>query len=468
MAEPIFTISGLRGVVGENLFAETVRNMAGCYGRFLGPGRFAIGRDSRQSGAELAVAARAGFFESGCEVIDLGICPTPTVVHYVRSQKVNGGIVITASHNPVDWNGIKFVHPEGRFLLPNEFEALKLVKAGKRTAQLEDAPLGSVIPSLSRNPFLFARGRFFEEKCFSGDGISNHIRSIRESRFFRGVNGKGFRIGVDAVNGAASLAALEALRAFGCEVTPVFCQPDKANDGFPRRPEPNPENLSELCKLVQKEKLDAGFAFDPDGDRFSCVDEKGVPLGEEASLCLACLYILPQAQGDVVVNLSTSRAVEDVCARFGAKVIRTKVGEVFVIEKMLETGAVLGGEGNGGVIVPEINLTRDGLIAAAIVLGMMAKMGKRLSEIRSDLPQYFICKSVVAATEFNSDKLIAELRREGGDFAVDLTEGIRLVGDSWWVHIRKSNTEPIIRIVAEAKGKEAAQALVNRVRIFIK
>jgi len=460
MAEPIFTISGLRGVVGENLFAETVRNMAGCYGRFLGPGRFAIGRDSRQSGAELAVAARAGFFESGCEVIDLGICPTPTVVHYVRSQKVNGGIVITASHNPVDWNGIKFVHPEGRFILPDEFERLKAAVKDSSWLQVT----GSQFQKLRTKNYEPRTNKSVETK----DGIKGHIRAIRDNRFFKNVDAKGLRIGVDAVNGAASLAGLEALRAFGCEVTPVFCQPDKANDGFPRRPEPNPENLSELCKLVQKEKLDAGFAFDPDGDRFSCVDEKGVPLGEEASLCLACLYILPQAQGDVVVNLSTSRAVEDVCARFGAKVIRTKVGEVFVIEKMLETGAVLGGEGNGGVIVPEINLTRDGLIAAAIVLGMMAKMGKRLSEIRSDLPQYFICKSVVAATEFNSDKLIAELRREGGDFAVDLTEGIRLVGDSWWVHIRKSNTEPIIRIVAEAKGKEAAQALVNRVRIFIK
>ncbi|MEO0050002.1 MAG: phosphoglucosamine mutase [candidate division WOR-3 bacterium] len=451
MAQPIFTISGLRGIVGESLFLETVREMAAGYVSFLGPGRFAIGRDSRPSGAELAAAARAALLDSGCEVVDLGICPTPTVVHYVRSQKnIRGGIVITASHNPVNWNGMKFVHPDGRFILPAEFEGFKRV--------IEECKIQK------------AKGKTDSDgtskRLSSQDGIAGHIRAIRGHRFFADVEAKGLRIGVDAVNGAASLAAPELLRTFGCEVIPLFCSPEKSKQGFPRRPEPTPENLSELCELVQQEQLDAGFAFDPDGDRFSCVDERGVPLGEETSLCLACLYVLPKANGDVVVNLSTSRAVEDVCARFGSRVIRTKVGEAFVVERMIETGAVLGGEGNGGVILPEINLTRDGLIAAAIVLALMAKTKTNLSQIGADLPKYFISKGAFAAKDLNREKLIPALRPELADFTVDQTDGIRITGDSWWIHIRKSNTEPLIRVVAEAKTKEMAEGLVNRINNF--
>lgn len=457
MTQPIFTISGLRGVVGESLFLETVRKMAACYVRFLGPGRFAIGRDSRPSGEELADAVRAALLDSGCEVIDLGICPTPTVVHYVRSQNdVRGGIVITASHNPVNWNGMKFVHPDGRFILPAEFEAWERVMAEWRP---QNAKGETTTKGTSR-------------KFSSQDGIAEHIRAIREHRFFADTEARGLRIGVDAVNGAASLAAQELLRTFGCEVIPLFCSPEKSKEGFPRRPEPTPENLSELCKLVRQEKLDAGFAFDPDGDRFSCVDERGVPLGEEASLCLACLYVLPKANGDVVVNLSTSRAVEDVCARFGSRVIRTKVGEAFVVEKMLETGAVLGGEGNGGVILPEINLTRDGLIVAGVVLGLLSKTGKKLSQIRLELPEYCMVKTTVRGRDnqeprtMNDKLLIAAMGAELGAVTFDLTEGIRLTGDSWWVHIRQSNTEPLIRIVAEARSKSVAEDIVNRVKIF--
>jgi phosphomannomutase len=448
MPEPIFSISGLRGVVGKNLFPQTVEEIAGCYGRLLGPGRFVIGRDSRPSSAELAAAARTGLLKTGCTVIDLGVCPTPTVVHSVRSEKdVKGGLVITASHNPINWNGMKFVHPEGRFILPDEFARLKAALA-ERAGVSADQKLSTQDPGVERK-----------------DGIKGHIRAIREHRFFKNVDVKGLRIGVDAVNGAASLAAKELLQAFGCEAVGLFCSPGAAVQEFPRPPEPTPENLLELCELVKGEGLDGGFAFDPDGDRFSCVDEQGVPLGEEASLCLAALYLLPEVKGPVVINLSTSRAVEDIALRFGVKVFRTKVGEAQVVQKVKEIGAVLGGEGNGGVIFPEINLTRDGLVAAATVLGLLTKTKKKLSAIRSELPQYFIVKEKLPKAGYDQIGLVERLRiglDENLEF--DFTEGIRVVGADWWVHIRASNTEPNIRIVAEARTMSRAKEIVAQVK----
>ncbi|MGQ9707709.1 MAG: hypothetical protein ACUVUR_02400 [bacterium] len=448
MPEPIFSISGLRGIVGENLLPQTVQKMAGCYGRLFGPGRFVLGRDSRPSSAELAGAARAGLFEIGCEIVDLGVCPTPTVVHFVRSEKgVNGGVVITASHNPIDWNGMKFIHSEGRFILPDEFEALKT----------------------AWHTQTFDAGVFKTTQGYETDGIAGHIQAIKRSRFFKDIDVSGLRIGIDAVNGAASEAAKELLHAFGCEAVELFCSPEDVSEGFPRQPEPTAENLSGLCELVRSEGLDGGFAFDPDGDRFSCVDEAGVPLGEEASLCLACLYLLPQVKSDVVINLSTSRAVEDVCERFGVRVLRTKVGEANVVQKMLDVGARLGGEGNGGVIVPEINLCRDGLIAAAIVLGLLFRTRKRLSEIRAELPDYYMVKTTVdwdnraGKTGFIQEVsgVLPSVCEE------DFTEGVRLNGDGWWVHIRPSNTESKIRIVAEARSEKQAKEVADRVKSFI-
>ncbi len=450
MSQPIFTISGLRGVVGKTLFDETVRKYAAAYGKFLGGGTLVIGRDTRPSSEAIAQSAEEGLKETGCQVVDLGVCPTPTVVHSVRTHQsqIKGGLMITASHNPLEWNGIKFVISPGRFLLPEEFESFRIF-LGKA-----DLP-GAATPS-SREPVAENR----KPIC----PIENHLQAILMNPLFKDVKGNNLRIGIDAVNGAAAIIADKLLQEFGCEVVKINCTPERLKkEGFPHRPEPTAENTTELAELVKKEKLDAGFAYDPDGDRFSCIDNNGNPLGEEATICLACLFLLQFGAASqkpiVVVNLSTTQAVEDICHRFGAKVERAPVGEVWVVKRMLECGAILGGEGNGGVILPEINLTRDGLVASAIVLGLLSRTKKRLSEIRQEIPRYFIAKSTITLEHFNPESLIAGFSWR----SIDQSDGLRMTGDGWWFHIRKSNTEPLIRVVCEAKDPAQAKLIIEKV-----
>lgn len=443
MKNTIFSVSGWRGVVGKDFQPDDCRQLAERFCLLMGRGKYVVGRDPRPSGKELLNAVRSGLLAQSCDVIDLDICPTPSVVHFVRSTPdTKGGLIITASHNPLEWNGIKFVHPEGRFILPAELDQLK---------SFSPAPM-------STNNHL-RTGR-----VWSLDGIDIHIQAIRENRFFQGINNTGLRIGIDAVNGAVSKAAGQLLNSFGCENKKIFCSPEDLTDHFPRPPEPTAENIAALSQLVKQEKLDAGFAFDPDGDRLSCVDETGSPLGEEATLCLAALYILAQKKGDVVINLSTSRMIEDIGARFGVRVFRTKVGEANVIEKIKLTNAILGGEGNGGVILPEVNLTRDGLVAMATVIGLMTRTGKRLSVLRQELPEYRIVKRTVADDGLDQQKIAPWLTSFlGPNVATDFTDGIRIAGPDWWVHIRQSNTEPIVRIIAEARNQRTAEELIARV-----
>uniref|UniRef100_A0A7C3IMQ2 Phosphoglucosamine mutase n=3 Tax=candidate division WOR-3 bacterium TaxID=2052148 RepID=A0A7C3IMQ2_UNCW3 len=447
VSEAIFSVSGLRGIAGRGLTAELVSRVTEVFCRLYGPGGFALGRDPRPSGSWIKDVVQKVLSEFRCQVFELGICPTPTAVHFVRQRGLKGGLVITASHNPIEWNGLKLVHPAGRFLFADEVAALDRLMA-EGSADSLYCCAGS-------------EGGVVSE----AGAVDAHIAAIRRHPLFAGISAGGLRIGVDAVNGAMSGAAAALLRAFGAEPVTINCEPEKLSRGFPRGPEPVPGNLTALCQLVQAERLDAGFAFDPDGDRFSCVDENGVPLGEEATLGLAALFVLAQRKTDVVVNLSTSRMVDSIAERFGVRVLRTPVGEANVVRKMLETGAVLGGEGNGGVIFPEINSTRDGLVAAAAVLGLMRKSGKSLGAIRQELPEYHQVKSAVQAREFDVERLISNLERYRGKVPiVDRSDGIRIDGGDWWVHIRKSNTEPAVRIIAEARSRMLAEDLVGQVR----
>lgn len=452
MSEPIFSVSGLRGVVGvKALSPELVSRVVKAFLRFCGLGRYAIGRDSRPSGRALRETVKAVLEQNRCQVIDLGVCPTPTVVRFVRTgEDFRGGMVITASHNPIDWNGLKLVHRDGRFLFAEEVAAVIQMMDGE----------GSVTHSGTKEPLAGV-----EELSRAW---YQHIAGIRQHYLFSSLNCNGMRFGVDAVNGAMSEPACELLRAFGAEPVAVNCEPNELDRGFPRGPEPLPENLSVLCRLVKEQGLDGGFAFDPDGDRCSVVDENGVPLGEEATVVLAALYFLPAVNSDLVVNLSTSRAVDDIAQQFGVKVFRTKVGEANVVRKMLETKAVLGGEGNGGVIFSEINLTRDGLVAVAAVLGLLRRTGNRLGAIRQSLPGYKMVKVVVPVMRFDPERLLFSLNRVfGGQFELDRTEGVRIAGADWWVHIRQSNTEPVVRIVAEAPSQDTAAEVINKVRLVI-
>ena len=448
MQPVIFGISGLRGIVGESLFPETVTRYASVFGTLVGHGTVAVGRDCRSSGEMVLSAVTAGLISVGCEVVDLGICPTPTVVHFARRSTVAGAIIITASHNPEQWNGLKFVNREGEFLTPDEVTTFRrLVKANAA----KHAEWDALRPAKSNLNAIYA-----------------HVNAIISNELFRGIRPaiieRKLKVGIDAVNGAASAGAVELVEALGGEPVPVYCDPspESMRSGFPRRPEPVPDGLGALCQVVRAESLDLGIAFDPDGDRFSCVDETGTPLGEEATICLACRYVLARRPGPVVVNLSTTRAVEDVCAPFGVTVTRSSVGEAAVVEQMRAVGASVGGEGNGGVILPEVNFTRDGLVAAAIALELCAE--KKLSALRGELPVYKMVKTSVSLSREGFEARRAQLLAAFPGCAVDERDGLKLDGDGFWLHVRASNTEPIARIIAEARAGVAVEPLIERAR----
>jgi phosphomannomutase len=450
MQSPIFGISGLRGIVGEGLSPEVVSRHAAAFGTFVGHGTVAVGRDCRSSGEMMLTATVAGLLSVGCEVVELGICPTPTVVHFARRSTVAGAIVLTASHNPEQWNGMKFVSREGQFLSPDEFNAFRKLVKGKGAKYAEWEALRPVKTNLN--------------------AVYAHINSVISNELFRTIRPaiieRKLKVGVDAVNGAASQAACQLVEALGAEPVRLYCnvEPMRQGAAFPRKPEPVAQNLQDLCNLVRDRKLDLGIAFDPDGDRFSCVDETGVPLGEEATICLACRYILPRRKGPVVVNLSTSRAVDDVCAEFGAVVERTPVGEANVADRMEKAQAALGGEGNGGVILAELNFTRDGLVAAASSIGLLSQGKSPMSSIRATLPQYQMVKTTMnlsrEAFAERSEKLVAAFP----DAQPDRQDGLKLVAADLWVHVRPSNTEPMVRIIAEAKTEAQAKEAAEKAR----
>jgi phosphomannomutase len=450
MQSPIFGISGLRGIVGDSLFPETVTRHAAAFGTFVGHGTVALGRDCRASGEMMHAAATAGLVSVGCEVMDLDICPTPTVVYVTRRGTVAGAIMLTASHNPEQWNGMKFVSREGQFLSPDEVAAFRKLVKGKGAKYADWDALRAV----KKNP----------------NAIYTHINSILSNDLFRGVRPalieRKLKVGVDAVNGAASVAACQLVEALGAEPVRLYCniEPMKQGATFPRKPEPEAQNLGDLSNLVRERKLDLGIAFDPDGDRFSCVDETGVPLGEEATICLACKYVLPRRKGTVVVNLSTTRAVDDGCAELGVTVERAPVGEANVADRMEKIQAVLGGEGNGGVILPDLNFTRDGLVAAATVIGLVSQGREPLSAIGATLPKYQMVKTSMSLSREQFAERSEKLAKAFEGAVVDRQDGLKFNVEDSWVHVRPSNTEPIVRIIAEAKTDVQVKAVIEKVR----
>ena len=450
MQSPIFGISGLRGIIGDSLLPETVTRYAAAFGTFVGHGTVALGRDCRASGEMMHAAATAGLVSVGCEVMDLDICPTPTVVYVTRRGTVAGAMMLTASHNPEQWNGMKFVSREGQFLSPDEVAAFRKLVKGKGAKYADWDALRPV----KKN----------------SNAIYAHINSILSNELFRGVRSaiieRKLKVGVDAVNGAASIAACQLVEALGAEPVRLYCsiEPMKQGAVFPRKPEPEAQNLGDLCNMVRERKLDLGIAFDPDGDRFSCVDETGVPLGEEATLCLACKYVLPRRKGPVVVNLSTTRAVDDVCAELGVTVERAPVGEANVADRMEKAQAVLGGEGNGGVILPELNFTRDGLVAAATVIGLLSQGREPFSAIGATLPRYQMVKTSMSLTREQFAERSERLVKAFEDATADRQDGLKFDGKDYWVHVRPSNTEPIVRIIAEAKTDVQAKEVADKAR----
>ncbi|RMF57628.1 MAG: phosphoglucosamine mutase [Calditrichaeota bacterium] len=437
------SVSGIRGVVGEGLTPEVATRFAQAFGTYLEGGKAVVGRDSRVSGEMLRDAVVAGLLSVGCDVLDIGVCPTPTTQMAVENLQVDGGIMITASHNPIMWNGLKLIAADGLFLDAEQGEAVLKVSEAREFPFAAWDKLGVSMP--------YSRA------------VEEHIDAILNLDYLdlERIRNRKFRVAVDCVCGAGANLVPQLLHELGCEIACINCEPTGL---FPRNPEPLPENLAELGELVREENADLGLAVDPDSDRLALVSEKGEPLGEERTLGIAVKFILGKRQGPVVINASTSLATEEVARAAGAEVVRTKVGEIHVAKKMREVGAVIGGEGNGGVILPDLHLGRDAPVGIALLLQQLAEFGGTLSEFSQTLPQYHICKEKVELGALEPAEALKRLQERYAREKLDFTDGVKIVREKSWVHIRPSNTEPIMRIIAEAPSLEEARALCAEVR----
>jgi phosphomannomutase len=434
----IFSISGLRGIVDHGLDSEVVFKYAQSFGKFLKSGQVIIGRDTRQSGKIYRKAVIQGLSVAGRSVLDLGIVPTPTVLFMVRKLRARGGIVITASHNPIQWNALKFVSSKGLFLSDREFRSFKRYMETERAS----------------------RGQKKEKVKVSSSALKEHIEKIVTTL---GPVASSFRVGVDAVNGAGSVGLPELLEEMGCKVFRLNC---RFATIFPRKPEPTRENIGALCRFVKSCKLDIGFACDPDCDRLSIVDETGKAIGEEKTLVLATDYLLGKKKGKVVTNLSTTELMDYITQKHGGRLYRTKVGEANVVSRMKSSGAVIGGEGNGGVIYPKINFTRDSMVAAALIVKLLDERGTTISGVMNSYPKYYMIKRklIIGKDKFDEKKeaIIDAFRGK-----LDFTDGVKIVGDNYWLHIRPSQTENLVRLIGESRDRFQIENYVSKAKSML-
>lgn len=437
MSKLMISVSGIRGVFGETLTPEIAMKYAAHFGIFSDRGKIIVGRDSRTTGKAMFNAVSAGLLSVGCDVIDLGIVSTPTVLLAVEHSAAAGGIAITASHNPAEWNALKLVGSNGMFLFPKMAD--------------------SFLSTLDK-PITYAGweqvGRLYSDK----DGSRRHVEKILQIPYLdvEKIKARKFKVVLDCVNGAGGVIAPDLLRSLGCEVIELNCEPTGV---FAHVPEPLNVNLGELEDAVAAHKADLGFATDPDVDRLSIVDETGKCIGEEFSLLLAEKFILSKRNGDIVTNLSSSMASEDIAAEFGVKVYRTRVGEINVGKKMQELQSPVGGEGNGGIICPEVHYTRDAPAGMALILGYLAERRQPISRLAAEIPHYYFAKNKVKVNPAELDIIMAKVPEIFAGYPLDTTDGVKVLGKKFWIHIRKSGTEPIIRIYVESESAEKSEQI---------
>jgi phosphomannomutase len=443
----IRSISGVRGLTDSHLTPKISSIYARALHTSLPDGVIMAGRDSRPSGDMILHAMTEELVGLGRTVIQCGIVPTPTVQFMVHNTEAVGGFIVTASHNPVEWNGIKFLRPDSTFFHPEECQDLfNMVDQNVELKKSKEA--GIVWP---------------EQNAIQKHVIAcASISCIDLNRIQR----RKFKVVIDAVNGAGAIALPNMLEALGCEVIELNCEPD---GNFTRGTEPLPENLNDLSAMVKNHNADAGFAVDPDADRLAVVNEHGEPLGEEYTLVLAADgYINETGKKErFVVNLSTSLALEKLAHKNGSTVERSAVGEINVVNKMNEVNSNLGGEGNGGVILKECHLGRDSMVGATMVLNRMSQTEDTLSEIHRTLPIFKIVKDKISVDTIDSDELIDKVSNLFNDADKNDLDGIKFTWDDKWVHLRRSNTEPIMRIYAEAPSEDQALELVSKIRSII-
>ncbi len=440
------SVSGIRGIVGDTLTPGVLMAHVKAFLEVTGAKKIVIGRDSRPTGEQIASFVSGFCRLCGVHVVEAGLATTPSVELFVTHTHADGGIIITASHNPLEWNALKFLNKEGMFLGPREVQTL---------FALADA-----------NAFKYPSYREMGNHSRLEDGDALHIEgtlalpcvdvtAIRNARF---------KVAIDAVNGAGSFIVPRMLEMLGCHVVRVHCDPDGT---FPRGAEPIPEHLGDLQQAVKFHHCAVGFAVDPDADRCAIVDGNGNAIGEEYTLAMAMDEVLASDPGPVCVNLSTSRMNEDVAKKYGVVCSRAKVGEINVSLQMIENGCVIGGEGNGGVILPALHYGRDSLVAVALVLSWMAHHQSGPEKYVAENPRYAMPKKKFALGTKPVSAILPEVQKEFADWKADTRDGLWLGNENSWVHVRASNTEPIIRVIAEAPTAEAAEALCVRVEKWI-
>ena len=447
MSKLMAGVSGVRGVFADTLNPEIVLRYAARFGEFIrshtaNPASasrplIVVGRDSRTTGPAVLSAVLSGLLSVGCDVVEIGIVATPTVLLNVQRFNAQGGIAITASHNPPEWNAMKFVDGDGMFLSADKASAF-LASIGGTIAWQDWSGVGTLQTA--------------------SDAIVHHVEKVLAISYLDLdlIRSKRFKVVLDSVNGAGGLVSPLLLDARGCEVVSINSAPTGI---FAHPAEPLNHNLTQLEAAVKAHAADVGFATDPDVDRLSIVSELGACLGEEYSVVLAELFVLPKQKGDIVVNLSTSMMSDRVAERFDVRVHRAKVGEINVGKLMQELGSPIGGEGNGGIICPQVNYTRDAIAGMALILGLMAESGKTLSELAAELPRYHFAKDRVELDPAKMDAVMAAIPSLLKDYELVTRDGIKAVAPDHWIHIRKSGTEPIIRVYAESPSEQRSRQL---------
>ncbi len=450
----IKSISGIRGTIGgkagEGLSPLDTVKFVSAYGQWIKNNyqaerlKVVVGRDARISGEMVNHLVIGSLMGMGIDVVNIGLATTPTTEIAVTEENAHGGIILTASHNPKQWNALKLLNHKGEFLSADEgAEILNFAEKGD---------------------FIFADVDQLGQLTERNDLLDIHIKQIKQLPLvdMEAIKNAGFRVVVDAVNSVGGIAIPELLRAIGVkDVVELYCDP---SGHFPHNPEPLPEHLTEISKVVKEKNAHLGFVVDPDVDRLAIINEDGTMFGEEYTLVAVADYILQNKVGNTVSNLSSSKALRDVTENFGGAYFAAAVGEVNVVKMMKEQDAVIGGEGNGGVIYPDLHYGRDALVGIALFLTHLAKSGKTCSALRNQYPQYTIAKKKMQLTpDIDVDKVLLAVKNKFKQYDIIDIDGVKIAFEDGWVHLRKSNTEPIIRIYAENSDQESANALADKI-----
>jgi len=441
MGTLVISLSGIRGIVGESFTPSLLTKFGTAFGTFVKGGKVVIGRDTRTSSEMALHALLAGLIATGCEVIDIGICPTPTILLMAKELEADGNITITASHNPVEWNGIEFANQLGSLLSESQSEELL------RIYENDDIKLVGWDGQGSVNKIETA--------------VEQHISNILNLPYIDAhlIREKKLKVVIDSGNGAGSVISPLLLRKLGCDVIELNCTP---NGYFPRQPEPIPQHLDQLCETIADEKADIGFAHDADADRLTIASDKGEAFSGEYTLALAADFMLRKRKGPIVATVSTSMMMDDIADKHGVMLYRTKVGVGNVVRKMIEVDATVGGEGTGGVIYPVVHYTTDGITTLAVMTQLLAESDVKVSELIDAIPKYqMVRKKIEIPSQELAFKVVEKAIQAFSEENLDLTDGVKIIRKDSWVNIRKSGTEPVIRVFGEAKTKEEAERICN-------